>query len=273
MDAEGGRAPGQSTAPEGIRMDEDGAGIGEPPGEADESRAATVPHPHDDGADEGEEEGVELERDEAGRPRVPEWVEDSEPEDLAIALESVCFVLNRPVTLSELAGILGRHPHAVDRAAAALAEQLRGRGLMLQRHRDQVQLVTRPVTAWAVQRALNPERPARLSRPALETLAIVAYRQPVTRALIESIRGVNCEAVLESLERRGLIAEIARATTPGQPRLFGTTLRFLQLVGLERIDQLPPLPGDLGLLEERERAWAAALADPAGDETAPSEQE
>jgi segregation and condensation protein B len=212
----------------------------------------------DRGEDQGEE-GVLLELDQIGRPRVPDWVAGSEPEDLALALESVCFVLNRPVTLTELAGILGQNPQSV---------QLGGRGLMLQRHRDQVQLVTRPQTAWAVQRALNPERPARLSRPALETLAIVAYRQPVTRALIESIRGVNCEAVLESLERRGLIAEIGRAGTPGQPRLFGTTLRFLQLVGLERVDQLPPLPGDIGLPEEQERAWSAALAGPGGDEPA-----
>ena len=217
--------------------------------------------------DEGdEEEDFQLELDEIGRPRVPEWVAGSEPEDLALALESVCFVLNRPVSLGELSGILGQSPQSVERAAQALADQLGGRGLMLQHHRDQVQLVTRPQTAWAVQRALNPEKPARLSRPALETLAIVAYRQPVTRALIESIRGVNCEAVLESLERRGLIAEIGRAATPGQPRLFGTTLRFLQLVGLERIDELPPLPGETALPEEQERAWSAALAGAAGDE-------
>jgi segregation and condensation protein B len=252
MDAEDGPAPGGTEPAEDALREEDGVGI------AVDLRV--------DGGDDDAGEGMELELDEAGRPRVPDWVDGSEPEDLAVALESVCFVLNRPVTLAELAGILGRPAHAVDEAAAVLAEQLRGRGLMLQRHRDQVQLVTRPETAWAVQRALNPERPARLSRPALETLAIVAYRQPVTRALIESIRGVNCEAVLESLERRGLIAEIGRAPTPGQPRLFGTTLRFLQLVGLERIDQLPPLPGDLGLLEERERAWAAARVDVGEDE-------
>ena len=225
-------------------------------------------------AEEDGEEGFTLELDEIGRPRVPAWVEGSEPEDLALALESVCFVLNRPVTVGELSGILGQPSQRVDRAAESLAGQLRGRGLMLQRHRDQVQLVTRPETAWAVQRALNPERPARLSRPALETLAIIAYRQPVTRALIESIRGVNCEAVLESLERRGLIAEIGRAGTPGQPRLFGTTLRFLQLVGLERVDQLPPLPGGVELPDQQERAWSAALADPAigdpGDVADPS---
>ncbi|MGA3184639.1 MAG: SMC-Scp complex subunit ScpB [Candidatus Dormibacteria bacterium] len=223
-----------------------------------------------DGEDD-REEGFTLELDEIGRPRVPDWVAGSEPEDLALALESVCFVLNRPVTVSELSEILGQPSQRIDRAAESLAGQLRGRGLMLQRHRDQVQLVTRPETAWAVQRALSPERPARLSRPALETLAIVAYRQPVTRALIESIRGVNCEAVLESLERRGLIAEIGRASTPGQPRLFGTTLRFLQLVGLERVDQLPPLPGDIGLPEEQERAWSEALAAPSEDEPAPAD--
>ncbi|MGD1053344.1 MAG: SMC-Scp complex subunit ScpB [Candidatus Dormibacteria bacterium] len=223
-----------------------------------------------DGEEDGEE-GLTLELDEIGRPRVPDWVAGSEPEDLALALEAICFVLNRPVTVAEVAGILGQSAQRVDRAAESLAAQLRGRGLMLQRHRDQVQLVTRPETAWAVQRALNPERPARLSRPALETLAIIAYRQPVTRALIESIRGVNCEAVLESLERRGLIAEIGRASTPGQPRLFGTTLRFLQLVGLERVDQLPPLPGGPGLPEEQERAWSAALAEPPEDDPVPEQ--
>lgn len=118
---------------------------------------------------------------------------------------------------------------------------------MLQRHGDELQLVTRPEVAWAVQRALHPERPARLSRPSLETLAIVAYRQPVTRAGIEAIRGVNCDAVLENLERRGLVAEVGRQDTPGHPRLFGTTLRFLQTVGLERIEDLPPLSEGTGI--------------------------
>ena len=213
---------------------------------------------------------TELDLDEIGRPRVPGWVAEAEPEDLALAVEAVCFVLNRPVNLSELAAILGRHPRGVGLAAEVLAGQLRGRGVMLQRHLDQVQLVTRPETAWAVQRALNPERPARLSRAALETLAIVAYRQPVTRAGIESIRGVNCEAVLDSLERRGLIAEVGRAATAGQPRLFGTTLRFLQLVGLERIEQLPPLPDGLELPAEQERAWSSALARAAEAEAQPA---
>ena len=186
-------------------------------------------------------ETFELALDVFGRAVVPEEMAGAEPEDLAVCVEAVCFSLNRAVTVSEVAAIVGRTPGAVAAAAEVLAGQLRGRGLMLQRHDDQLQLVTRPETAWAVQRALQPDKPTRLSRPALETLAIVAYRQPLTRAGIEAIRGVNCEAVLDSLERRGLIAEVDRQDTAGRPRLFGTTLRFLQIVGLERIDDLPPL--------------------------------
>src|SRR5439155_8822480 len=123
----------------------------------------------------------ELVIDVFGRAVVPSGVDAAEPEDLALALEALCFALNRAVSLSEAAEILERTPAAVARAAEALAAQLRGRGLMLQRHRDELQLVTRPEVAWAVQRALKPERPSRLSRAAMETLAIVAYRQPVTK--------------------------------------------------------------------------------------------
>ncbi len=212
--------------------------------------------PSDAEADE-EDETFDLTLDLFGRAVVPAEVAGAEPEDLSGVLEAVCFSLNRAVTLAELAAILGRNQAAIAAAAEVLAGQLRGRGVMLQRHQDQLQLVTRPEVAWAVQRALRPERPTRLSRPALETLAIVAYRQPLTRAAIEAIRGVNCEAVLDSLERRGLIAELDRQETPGRPRLFGTTLRFLQIVGLESIDDLPPLAELAGAT----RALDAAVAD------------
>jgi segregation and condensation protein B len=176
-----------------------------------------------------------------GRATVPDGTADAEPEDLAPALEALCFALGREVSIVEAAATLDRSPAAVTRAAGVLAAELRGRGLMLQRSADSVQLVTRPEMAWAVQRALHPARPSRLSRAAMETLAIVAYRQPATKAVIESIRGVDCEAVLEHLTERGLVDEIGRQETPGHPRLFGTTLRFLQLVGLERIEDLPPV--------------------------------
>lgn len=217
-------------------------------GAADSERADSEP---------GSELDAELDMvvlDIFGRAVVPPHTEDAEAEDVAPALEAVCFALNRPMAVSEVAEFLGRTARVVEQAAAVLADQLRGRGVMLQRHGDQLQLVTRPEVAWAVQRALNPERPSRLSRPAMETLAIVAYRQPVTRAVLESIRGVNCEAVLESLEQRGLVAEVGRQETPGHPRLFGTTLRFLQIVGLETIEDLPPVPEGAALADLLEPA-------------------
>jgi segregation and condensation protein B len=182
-----------------------------------------------------------------GRATVPDGTADAEPEDLAPALEALCFALGREVSVAEAAATLDRSPAAVTKAAGVLAMQLRGRGVMLQRSAESVQLVTRPEMAWAVQRALHPERPSRLSRAAMETLAIIAYRQPATKAVIESIRGVDCEAVLEHLTERGLIDEIGRQDTPGHPRLFGTTLRFLQLVGLEGIEDLPPVSESVAL--------------------------
>jgi segregation and condensation protein B len=187
---------------------------------------------------------------------IPDHVVGLPAEELDTALEAVCFALNRSLTLAEAAAVLGRSPGDLAVAAETLAIRLRGRGLMLQRHQEEVQLVTRPEVAWAVQRALNPERPSRLSRPALETLAIVAYRQPLTRAAVEAIRGVNCEAVLESLERRGLVAEVGRQDSPGHPRLFGTTLRFLEVVGLERVEDLPPLPEGTVIPELAAERWA-----------------
>jgi segregation and condensation protein B len=160
---------------------------------------------------------------------------------LAGSLEAVLFTLNRPVNFIELGHILGAPLDAVEDAAARLDEQLRGRGLMLQRHQDQLQLVTHPAQSEVVRRVLRPEYPARLSPAGYETLAIIAYRQPLTRARIEEIRGVNCEAVLENLEEKGLIVEVGRLDTPGNPRLFGTTIKFLQILGLRSLDELPPL--------------------------------
>jgi len=162
---------------------------------------------------------------------------------LAGAIVAVLFVRAEPISVGELAHTLELTREAAEQAAEASAALLEGTGLMLQRHRDELQLVSHPQAAWAVERALRPEVAGRLSKPALETLAIVAYRQPITRIAIEAIRGVNCEAVLDSLSRHGLIAEVGREEGPGRPRLFGTTLRFLQVVGIPQVDDLPPLGG------------------------------
>jgi len=167
---------------------------------------------------------------------------DLDPDPARAALEAVLFVRAEPLGLAELARILEEPVEAVRSAAERLASRLRGGGLMLQAHGDALQLATHPRAARAVERALHPEVPGRLSRPAVETLAIIAYRQPVARSVLEGIRGVNCDAVLLGLERRGLVEEVGRDPGPGRARLFGTTLHFLQVVGLERIEQLPPLP-------------------------------
>jgi segregation and condensation protein B len=175
---------------------------------------------------------------------VPVAAEQSRPEaDAVEAVIAVLFVRAEPISIGELARTLDLGREAVEQAAVAAATSLEGTGLMLQSHRDDLQLVTHPEAAWAVERALRPEVAGRLSKPALETLAIIAYRQPITRIAIEAIRGVNCEAVLESLTRHGLIAEVGREEGPGHPRLFGTTLRFLQVVGISQVEELPPLHG------------------------------
>src|SRR5256714_3676530 len=161
---------------------------------------------------------------------------------LAAAIEAVLFTLNRAVTVLDLQDILQSPLPDIEAAATGLAEALKGRGLFLQRHQDQLQLVTDPAQADVVRRVLRPEYPSRLSPAAYETLAIIAYRQPLTRARIEEIRGVNCEAVLESLEEKGLIEETGRLDAPGTPRLFGTTMRVLQILGLSSLDGLPPVP-------------------------------
>ena len=158
---------------------------------------------------------------------------------LAAAIEAILFTSNRPLKVRELQHVTDADRPALEGALDELRETLIHRGLMLQRHQDQVQLVTRPELAAYVRRALHPEVTGRLSTAAYETLAIVAYQQPVTRSRIEEIRGVNCDSVLGNLELRNLVVEVGRGSGPGQPKLYGTTMRFLQVLGLASLDDLP----------------------------------
>jgi len=158
---------------------------------------------------------------------------------LAPAIEAILFSSNRPLRVRELQQVTDTDRQTIEQALDELRESLTHRGLMLQRHHDQVQLVTRPELAGYVRRALRPEVTGRLSTAAYETLAIVAYQQPVTRAKIEEIRGVNSDGVVSNLELRDLVREVGRGTGPGQPKLYGTTIRFLQMLGLESLDDLP----------------------------------
>ena len=160
---------------------------------------------------------------------------------LAGQVESLLFVADAPVSVGRLAEALEVTAGQIEKALADLEAAYDSRGLRLQRAGSRVQLTTVPETAPAVERFLGLEARTRLSRAALETLAIIAYRQPITRPEIELIRGVGSDSVLRTLLSAGLIEELGRAPTVGRPILYGTTFEFLQHFGLRSMDELPPL--------------------------------
>jgi segregation and condensation protein B len=156
-------------------------------------------------------------------------------------VESLLFVADGPVSVGRLAEALEVTQGQVERALSDLAAAYAGRGLRLQRIGNRVQLTTTPEAASYVERFLGLEARTRLSRAALETLAIVVYRQPITRPEIESIRGVSSDSVLRTLLSVGLVEEVGRAPTVGRPILYGSTFEFLQHFGLSSLEELPPL--------------------------------
>ena len=167
---------------------------------------------------------------------------ESSLDSLKLAVESILFVADEPVELSVLARIAEAKVEEVAGAVEAIAAECQGRGVRVQRTGSAVQMVTAPEAALYVERFLGVEEDHRLSHAALETLAIIAYKQPITRSGIEAIRGVNCDRALASLRARGLVTEVGRASSAGRPYLYGTTFRFLEYFGLEKPEDLPPLP-------------------------------
>jgi segregation and condensation protein B len=162
-------------------------------------------------------------------------------EELPAALEALLFVASGGVTSTQLGEVLGYPATEIESALAELDLLFQAdRGLRLQWHNGRVQLTSAPQYAPQVEKFLGLEATARLSRAGLEALAIVAYRQPVTRPMIDSIRGVNSDGVIKSLLSKGLIQEIGRSEGPGRPILYGTTPDFLQHFGLGRLEELPP---------------------------------
>jgi len=161
--------------------------------------------------------------------------------DISAALEALLFVSAEPATQSQLAAALEVSVTEVETGLDELAAALRTRGLRLQRHAGRVQLTTAPEAAELVERFLGLETTTHLSRAALETLAIIAYQQPVTRPQVDAVRGVNSDGVMKSLLGKGLIQEFGRAEGPGRPILYGTTPDFLQHFGLSSLSELPPL--------------------------------
>ncbi|OGO27756.1 MAG: SMC-Scp complex subunit ScpB [Chloroflexi bacterium RBG_16_52_11] len=169
---------------------------------------------------------------------------DSEP-GLPGILEALLFVAPGSVAVIQLANTFGRPVHEIETALDILDsrynENQNLHGLRLQRHHGRVQLTTNPSAAHFIERFLGLEATSRLSRAALETLAIIAYKEPVTRPQIDSIRGVNSDGVLKSLLSKGMIQEVGRADSPGRPILYSVTPEFLGHFGLNSLAELPPL--------------------------------
>jgi segregation and condensation protein B len=177
-------------------------------------------------------------------------------------LESLLFVAEEPVEPAKLAQALDRTIGEVDAGLILFQQRCEreNRGIRLQRRGGKVQLVTNPAAAGAVEAFLNLDLSTHLSGPALEALAVIAYRQPVTRSQIEAVRGVDCSGVLRKLQQQGLIEETGRMEAVGRPILYGVTDLFLQHFGLTSLNELPKLPeldadalaAAVALLEEEE---------------------
>ena len=163
---------------------------------------------------------------------------------LEATLEAILFAAGDAVPVMRLAQAAGATPEQVDQALAALsaAYDFDQRGIMLIRMEEKAQLCSRPLYADAVRRVLESRKAPQLSPAALEVLTIVAYRQPVTRAYIDQLRGVDSGGTVASLSEKGLIAEAGRLDVPGRPILYRTTDTFLRTFSLSSLAELPALP-------------------------------
>ncbi len=164
--------------------------------------------------------------------------------DLKSALEAVLFAAGEPVPAARLSLILALPEEDVFSAAAELAESMarEERGVRVLRLGDSLQMCSAPEFAPLILKTLEQRRPPSLSQPALETLAIVAYYQPVTRAYVDQLRGVDSSYTIGMLAERGLIEPCGKLDVPGRPTLFRTTEHFLRIMGVEKLEDLPPLP-------------------------------
>lgn len=203
------------------------------------------------------------------------------PQEIKPIVESLLFAAGAPVALRRLAEVIGVAQAEIKSAIALLHEEYNvpSRGIALAEVSGGYQLRTVAEYADYV-KTLIREKPNRLSRAALETLAILAYRQPITKAEIEAIRGVDADGVLNSLLTKKLIRVMGRKDVPGRPWVYGTTPQFLELFGLSDLSSLPPLPEihepTVNPYSEVEFDAAGALAqdsESSGDSLAPSSGE
>ncbi len=175
---------------------------------------------------------------------VPERDEIPENGCLMGRIEAILFVAGDAVEVRDLSRALRISESETEKALSEMesAWEFEQRGFMIKRFGEKVQLTTRPLYAEDVVRLLQPIQKQSLGQGTMETLAVIAYRQPVTRAEIEAIRGVKCDYSIQNLTAKGLIQEVGRKDTIGRPMLFGTTDEFLSRFGIASLEDLPPLP-------------------------------
>jgi segregation and condensation protein B len=185
----------------------------------------------------------------AAEPRAGAVGPPSDPADEPLglteaALEALLFVAERPLGRREIAALTGVDRETVDARVGDLETSLSARGIRLVTSGDRVELATAPEAGRLIGRYIGADA-TRLSPAALETLAIVAYRQPVTKGGVERIRGVDSDYTMRVLLHRRLVVELGRAETPGRPYLYGTDFEFLERFGIASLEDLPPLDAEV----------------------------
>lgn len=170
------------------------------------------------------------------------------------AIESMMFVWGEPLNIKDVADIFNVDKKEIYECCKELQEEYEqeGRGIVIREVNKSFQFVTRKENLDFVERLCTPVRRRRLSQSALETLAIIAYKQPVTKGEIEAIRGIRCDRVMEGLMEKQLVAQFGRAETVGRPILYGTTDEFLKQFEFESLKDLPPIEDIEGVIFEDE---------------------
>ena len=187
--------------------------------------------------------------------------------EIKSAIEAILFANGDPMPAERIALVLGTDTDTIFQCAGELAEEFseNRRGIRLVRIRDSLQLCSAPEHALSITRAMEQRRPPRLTQTALEVLAIAAYFQPVTRAYIEQVRGVDSSYTVALLTERGLLEPCGKLEAPGRPTLYRTTELFLRTMGIRDLNELPPLPDLSGdeSVQKLQEAIAALSSDDA----------
>jgi segregation and condensation protein B len=250
--------------------DDDGWEYPDPKGEAPASEAETSveetggsggAEPSPARAPEAPEPAERADLAAPPEPKAPDPDPPRQPDEWRRAIEAVLMAATEPVEPQVLAQLIERPVAEVEGLCALLAAECAGRGFVLAKVAGGYRFQTHPEMAPYVERYLLEGRNARLSGAALETLAVIAYKQPVTRSQLSAVRGVDVDGVVRSLLDRGYIEEVGRTEGVGHPIQYGTTRLFLERLGLESLEKLPALADlvpDPGVMEELEARLAEA---------------